>query len=335
MHKPALALIPLAAALALSGCGHSSEAPAQSKPLVPAPSAVVKKTPVKAPVAPRPAPVKTPVALQPAATTSPVSLTPQAPAVASLPGVLMTLSSLGRVQVEKSFATPVAGVTGYLVKQSGHYNVLYGTTGGYLIAGAILSPKGQNLSAQYQNQYAPKPDISGILGKIAADKSVFTVGTKGPILTAFVDPNCIFCHKMEVAAAPYVKAGELRMRYVMVAFLQADSAGRAAAILAAPDRAAAMEENRVKYDVAHEEGGYPALASPSPDVMATLKTHMDWMGELGSNGTPTIVFQGPDGHWQAKGGWPGDMWLKTYIAKHAAPTQGAGAPVPAAPVKAP
>jgi len=285
-------ILPLAAMI-LYGCGPTPSAPkvASPKPVAAAPTAgtVVSRT------------------------TPPVSQSVPPTSPSALPGTLATLVRLHKVEVEKTFATSAPGLTGYLVKQGGQYSILYGS-GAYLLAGALIGPDGRNLTADYKDQYAPKPDDAGLVKQIDADQTVFTLGTQGPLLYAFEDPNCIFCHKLDQQTAPLIAAGKLRVKVVLVSFLKADSAARAAAILTAQSPAKAMAENEAKYSTATEEGGYPAGPEPGPDLMDTLKRHLNWMQQAGSSGTPTLVYQTADGKWTARSGDPGPQWLAAYAA---------------------
>lgn len=297
-------IFPVFIAVALAGCSHNGAAPKPPAPAKASPPPAISKAIPKPP---------SPAKAAPPPESSGAVAAPTASTAAALPGTLATLVKLHKVSVEKTFATKAPGITGYLVKQNGQYTVLYGS-GGYLLAGALIAPDGRNLTADYKAQYAPQPDYTGLVKKIKADPSVFTVGHGGPILYAFEDPNCIFCHKLDEQTAPLIKAGKLRIKEVLVAFLKADSAGRAAAILGAKDRAKAMAENEAKYDASQEEGGYPAITNPGPNVMNTLKRHMKWMEQAGSSGTPTLIYKTAKGKWTARSGDPGAAWLARYAS---------------------
>lgn len=303
-------ILPLSLVVLLVGCGPAPSPPKVSPAKVttavppPPPTAPHSSHSVVAPPNPLPAPKPGSVKM---------NVPTPAPAHTALPGTLATLVRLHKVTVEKTFATAAPAITGYLVKQSGRYSILYGS-GSYLIAGALIGPTGKNFTAAYKNQYAPKPDYAGLVKQINTDKTVFTLGTKGPLLYAFEDPNCIFCHKLDVATAPLIAAGKLRVRVVMVAFLKSDSPARAAAILTAKSPAKAMAKNEAGYDTAKEEGGYPVGPQPGPDMMDVLKRHLNWMQHAGSSGTPTLIYKTADGQWTARAGDPGPAWLSNYAA---------------------
>lgn len=113
------------------------------------------------------------------------------------------------------------------------------------------------------------------------------------ILYVFFDPNCFYCHLTWKALQPYEKAG-LQVRLVPVAYQQPTSAGRAAAIMQAPDRVAAMRENELRYDRAHFEGGI-APANVSMALAAQLDANTKLMRAFGAPGTPLLVWKDSEG----------------------------------------
>src|SRR5690606_30845714 len=63
-------------------------------------------------------------------------------------------------------------------------------------------------------------ELSMETGPEALSKAIegrgFIVGEKGPLLTAFVDPNCIHCKHLHDRLAPFIEEGRVRVRFVMV-----------------------------------------------------------------------------------------------------------------------
>jgi thiol:disulfide interchange protein DsbG len=228
------------------------------------------------------------------------------------------MTRLGVFQITKQFKTPVKGVTGYLLNQHGRYSVVYGIDG-YVLAGALLSPTGANLTAAYNHQYAPKPAYAGIIKALRKDGNLISMGspTAKQVLYVFEDPNCIFCHKLSVALTPYLKAGKVRIEIAPVAFVHPDSMGKSTAILAAKDPGAAWAENEdaAKYNTHTEEGGYAVQNPPDPKLVAVVRRNMRLMGKAGFGGTPGILYRGADGKWAGAAGFPGVAWLVRQFGK--------------------
>lgn len=130
----------------------------------------------------------------------------------------------------------------------------------------------------------------------------------------FLDVNCKYCTKFWSDARPWVNAGKVQLRHVLVGVIAPSSPGKAATLLADPDpsrRLAAFERAHAFGVVRMMSGGPhqtledPNLApmDPLPDALArTLSDNEDLMRGFGLHGTPGIVFRSKDGHVVAKAG---------------------------------
>ncbi len=125
---------------------------------------------------------------------------------------------------------------------------------------------------------------------IAKRARTFLLGTKGPIVDTFLDPNCIFCHKFYEAAMPLVRKGDLRLRVTLVGFLKPSSADKAAAILLAKSPAKALAYNEAHFRVAVEEGGIRPIRHPHPAITGVVGANTGILSHTGALATPTIVY---------------------------------------------
>ncbi|WP_226047601.1 hypothetical protein, partial [Acidithiobacillus caldus] len=138
--------------------------------------------------------------------------------------------SAGRATVLSTFAGP-DGLTGLVVgpaNGAGPKSIAWGIdgeNGPVLIPGPVLDSQGKNLSQQAAERHGviPKPMAGGKLAQAMLAAPGFTVGTKGPLFTVFLDPNCIFCHDFWTKAYPLAKEGKLRFKVVPVGFLKPSS----------------------------------------------------------------------------------------------------------------
>jgi thiol:disulfide interchange protein DsbG len=130
-------------------------------------------------------------------------------------------------------------------------------------------------------------------------------GAKQPtrVLYVLFDANCYYCHLTWKALQPYEKAG-LQVRWVPVAYQKPSSAGRAAAIMGAPDRAAALRANESGYDTAQFDGGIAPAAGVSASLRAQLASNTALMQAFGAPGTPALVWKDRDGAIRVKAGVP-------------------------------
>jgi thiol:disulfide interchange protein DsbG len=130
----------------------------------------------------------------------------------------------------------------------------------------------------------------------------------------FLDVNCKYCTKFWSDARPWVNAGKVQLRHIMVGVIAPSSSGKAATLLADPDpamRLAAFEQAHAFGVVRMMAGGPhqtledPNLApmEPVPEALArTLADDEDLMHGFGLMGTPGIVFRAQDGRVVAKPG---------------------------------
>ena len=230
----------------------------------------------------------------------------------SMPPMLASLVAAGKVKVVTQFTTEVPGVRGYIISGQDGKQVVFGD-GAYLFVGHIISPKGTDLTDDYRERYSPKPDLGALVGKLDAGGHLIDEGrSSAPLLYVFADPNCSFCYRFYQMAEPLVSSGRLQLRWVMVAFLQSSSAGKAAAILSAADPRAALHADEDRFDVAHESGGIAPAGSQDKMLQQVLQAHVSAMDDLGSVGTPTLLYRDAQGHWSAQVGLPTGDWLTQY-----------------------
>ncbi len=109
------------------------------------------------------------------------------------------------------------------------------------------------------------------------------------VIHVFFDANCWYCHLLWKALQPYEAAG-LQVRWVPVAYQKQTSAGRAAAIMSAPDRAAALRENESGYRRGSYDGAIAPAAVPA-ELAARLDANARLMQRFGAPGTPLLVWR--------------------------------------------
>ncbi len=230
--------------------------------------------------------------------------------------------SHGRAEAEKVFAGP-SGLTGVLIKIQGRRMVGWLTSDGrHLLIGSLIGPEGANetRAAMEKLGLIPKPIPAEKFAVASTRAAGFTVGTKGPLLTAYIDPNCIYCHKFYQEVMPLVNAGRVRVRFVPVAFLKPSSPAKAVALLAAADPAAALAKNEKDFDTSTEEGGIAPAKDPDPAVAAKVKANTELLAKSGQVATPTLVYCSRKGSPVLLQGLPPDAM--TQMTKTIAPFRG-------------
>lgn len=207
-----------------------------------------------------------------------------------------------QVNVVKTFQTPsgmiaIEGEGKELDPQGKHPKTLVWMTPN----GKALIPVPAPVISANRVNYTEKAMISmGIMRKPEAATKVaqqishgartFMIGKSGPIIDAFLDPNCIFCHKFYEHAMPAVKKGDLRMRVTLVGFLKPSSAPKATAILASKDPVQAMAYNEQHFNVPAEEGGIKPMKKSDPSITAAVGANTAILTRTGETATPTLLF---------------------------------------------
>ncbi|MEP6505720.1 MAG: thiol:disulfide interchange protein DsbG [Betaproteobacteria bacterium] len=115
----------------------------------------------------------------------------------------------------------------------------------------------------------------------------------------FMDTNCGYCTKLWAQSRPWVDAGKVQLRYLMVGVISPTSAGKAAAILADRNPAARFDA----YERARAFGASHAMGNPNvepldpipPAFDRVLEDHLRMMAGLSLRGTPGIAFRAQNG----------------------------------------
>lgn len=178
---------------------------------------------------------------------------------------------------------------------------VYITPEGNAIVGTRVDADGAHLDESRLQQLVAEPLANRAWSQLEASGWVQDGDETAPrVVYTFSDPNCPYCNRFWEAARPWVEAGEVQLRHVMVGMIRADSAGKAAAILEASDPSAALTKNESDFAA----GGIAPAATVSDTVQETLAENQMLMMSLGFRGTPGIVTKDQAGSLQKLGGLP-------------------------------
>lgn len=208
------------------------------------------------------------------------------PYTGDLPAPLALAKSAGQLEVFKTF--PAAGeLTGWVVQdtQSGKNLIVYTTKDReVLMAGMALDKAGKNLTGIYAEEHIPAPDYSAALAEFNTKATTVVVGNPKAkaSVTVIFDANCGYCKLMHKLITPAVEAGELRVTYVPVAILGADSDLKAAGILAAKNPGEAV----------HDAAEGRAAATNDKELLAKVIANTAMMKKHGFTGTPGVLYKG-------------------------------------------
>lgn len=178
---------------------------------------------------------------------------------------------------------------------------VYITSDGNAIVGTRLNAKGEPLDEARLNELAAKPISDRQWAQLQSASSVPDGKADAPrIVYAFTDANCPYCHRFWEVSRPWVEAGKVQIRHIMVGIIKQDSPAKAAAILGAADPSAALLENEQRY----AQGGIAPANRVPAEISKILDDNQMLMLSMGFGGTPGIVVRGRDGILKKYNGLP-------------------------------
>lgn len=221
------------------------------------------------------------------------------------PAPIKALEAKG-IEVIGTFDAP-GGLSGYAGMIEQQPLAIYLTADGkQAIVGSMIDAEGVDLSQEPLNRLVSKP-MTEKVWKLLEGSSWIADGAKNAprVIYTFTDPNCPYCNKFWKDARPWVKAGKVQVRHVIVAILGPTSPGKAAALLSAQDPQAALTQ----HEQQHGSGGIKPLAQVLPKVRAQLDANQMLMQQLGFSATPTILYRDGDGNLKNMQGAPSTEML--------------------------
>lgn len=262
-------LLPLVAALLLSGCAQA-DAPAAHQPTV----------------------AKSPAAAQPAAARDPV---------ADASAVQRALSARG-VEITGTLDAP-KGYQGFVATYQGNQLPVYVTPdGGHILVGTLFDMDGRDLTSAAMAKIEASPFTEAQWKELESATWVVEGNPKAKrIVYAFVDTRCPYCHHLWRDSQPFLKAGHVQVRDILVGVIAPESLPEAAKILDAKDPATAWNSNEQNF------GKNPAPGDrASPASIAKINANTDLMQKLGFRGTPSVIWKDDDGRIHTLPGMPRD-----------------------------
>ncbi len=201
-----------------------------------------------------------------------------------LPAPIQALADQG-LEIHGQFDAP-GGLRGYGASVQGQDMAIYLTPDGeHAVVGTLMDSEGNDLTEAQLDEHVRAP-LEAQTWQLLSESHWIQDGDEDAprVIYTFTDANCPYCRQFWHEARPWVEAGEVQLRHIMVGILAADSPGKAAAILGAGDPAATLR--------AHESGQEEVAASAQPrEIEEQVYTNNQLFEELGLYATPTSVFQ--------------------------------------------
>ena len=232
------------------------------------------------------------------------------------PAALQALEKQG-VTIVGTFPAP-GGLTawaGYIGQRP--LSLFVTPDGKHVIAGTLLDAQGEEVAEAALEKTVRGAMTAGAWSKLESSHWIEDGKKDAPrTVYVFTDPNCPYCNKFWADARPWVDSGKVVLRHVRVGILTPTSAGKAAALLAAKDPAAALSA----YERGHMEQNGKSIASgrvrpladaglkPLEDIPADIERKLTanhrLMASLGLQATPAMVWRDANGAVQMRTGAP-------------------------------
>jgi thiol:disulfide interchange protein DsbG len=225
------------------------------------------------------------------------------------PAAIQAVEARGAEIVER-FDAP-SGLQGYAARYNGQGVALYLTADGeHVLIGSLLNAQGEDLSRQPLEQLVYERLGQERLAKLASSTWIADGSASAPrIVYMFSDPNCPYCNMFWKQARPWVEAGDVQVRHVMVGMLRQDSLAKAATLLSANDQQAALH--------AHESAGKASKLQALDEIPSAIEQQLNdnitLMAELGASATPAIFYLDESGQLLQQLGAPGPQVLKQIM----------------------
>lgn len=213
-------------------------------------------------------------------------------------------------EIIQRFDAP-GGLQGYAARFNGQGVALYLTADGeHVLVGSLLNAKGEDLTRQPLEKLVYEPLGKEMLGKLENSTWIADGSAKAPrIVYMFSDPNCPYCSMFWKQARPWVEAGDVQLRHVMVGMLRQDSVAKAAALLNAKDQQAALH----KHESAGKASKLQGLKQIPSAIQQQLDDNIALMTEMGASATPAIFYQDESGQLRQQLGAPRPDVLKQIM----------------------
>ena len=240
---------------------------------------------------------------------SPVSAQDRSP-------VLKALEAKG-VTVVGTFPS-AGGLTAWAGYRGQQPIALYATPDGkHLIAGTLLDDRGNDVNQEALKKAVTQPMADAAWGQVEKSHWIADGSGKAPrIVYVLTDPNCPYCNKLWSDARPWINAGKVQLRHIMVGILTPTSAGKAAALLTSKNPAAALAAHEQANTAVNakvmaagrpkplDDNGIKPLGKIPAAAQAQLDANEQLMENLQLRATPALIWRDDKGAVQTRTGAP-------------------------------
>ncbi|RUR27777.1 thiol:disulfide interchange protein DsbG [Vreelandella andesensis] len=200
-----------------------------------------------------------------------------------LPAPVQALANQG-LTIHDQFEAP-GGMRGYGASVQGRDMAIYLTPDGeHAIIGTLMDGQGNDLTEAQLDEHVRVP-LEAQTWELLEESHWIQDGDENAprVIYTFTDANCPYCRQLWQQSRPWVEAGEVQLRHIMVGILAPNSPALAATLLGAEDPSAALHD--------HSKGDMLAASAQPRDIEEQVYANNQLFEELGLYATPTSAFQ--------------------------------------------
>ncbi|MFY0991089.1 thiol:disulfide interchange protein DsbG [Halomonas sp. C05BenzN] len=204
------------------------------------------------------------------------------------PAPVRALTDQG-ISIHAEFEAP-GGLTGYAASYPGGEVAIYLTPDGeHAVVGTLVDAEGEDLSRAALDEHVRAARNAELWERLETSHWILDGDPEAErVVYTFTDANCPYCRQFWEEARPWVEAGEVQLRHIMVGILASNSPAKAAALLGADDPAAALH--------AHSGSGEEVEPAAQPrEIEEQVYANNQLFEELGLMATPTTLYRDGDG----------------------------------------
>lgn len=181
-----------------------------------------------------------------------------------------------------------SGLQGYAARYQGQGVAMYLTPDGKnVLIGSLYDAQGNDLSKEPLDKLVYQPMGKEMWQRLELSTWIADGSADAPrIIYVIADPNCPFCSMFWKQARPWVEAGKVQLRHILVGILRENSAGKAAAILSSKSPITALNN----HESAGKDSNLTALGRIPDDINGKLAANLVLMQDLGASATPAIFY---------------------------------------------
>jgi len=204
--------------------------------------------------------------------------------VNNVPASVKALENQG-LQILKEFSTGT-NLRAFAALTGSQPIGVYLSNDGSVIVGTRLDAKGFRLDESKIKEVAEYVKSENEWGKLESSEWILDGKLDAPrVVYVFSDPNCPHCHRFWQSARPWVEAGKVQLRHIIVGIIQEDSPNKAASILLSKNRSFSLRNNEIN----HANGGIKPVEIIPSHIQKILEENQKLMTTLGLAGTPGII----------------------------------------------